>query len=257
MLTLYLACLIFGGVLLTISLFAGGDADSDMDHSLDAHGDVGGDAALDAQADFSADHSLDMHADADFEASGDFIAEHGMDVDVDMDGDLSADAALDAGHPAIVSVQGQGGDALTVHSAFEYLSFRNFVYTSTFFGMTGSALTWLSMPFGVTLASSIGMGLFAGYVGHRFMRYLRTSESGQALHVATLLGHQATVALPPTKDRKGKVRVATSGQIIEMLALIHEDSEANEIRQGEQVFIIALGNDVAYVDRADFLNSTQ
>lgn len=264
MLTLYLACLVFGGVLLAISLFTGGDTDSDMDHGLDAHGDFSSDAALDVHGDIAADHSLDMHAEADFAAeadvsgdAGDFAADQALEIHADTVGALPTDTHIDAHHPAIVSMQGGAvtGEAPTVHSAFEYLSFRNFVYTTTFFGLTGSLLTWLEMPFGVGLGSAIGMGIFAGYVGHRFMRYLRGSESGQALHVATLIGHSATVSLPPTKERKGKVRVVTSGQIVEMLALLHEDSEAEELRPNEQVFIVAMDKDVAYVDRADFLTT--
>lgn len=235
MLTLYLACLVFGGVLLAISLFSGGDSGSDMDHALDAHGD------------FSGDHALDAH-------TPDLIVEQAMEVHADMAGHLPADAHIDAAHPAVVSMHAASGEgAPTVHSAFEYFSFRNFVYTTTFFGLTGSVLTWLAMPGAVIFGSSIGMGIFAGYVGHRFMRYLRASESGQALHVATLIGHPATVSLPPSKQGKGKVRVENAGQIIEMLALLHEDSEAESLAPGERVFIVAIDKDVAYVDRADFL----
>ncbi|MBE0644021.1 MAG: hypothetical protein IH600_08065 [Bacteroidetes bacterium] len=273
MLTLYLACLVFGGVLLAISLFSGGDTDSDMDHGLDAHGDIGGDAALDVHGDIAADHALDMHAGADFaaeadldgdvdmggdaEASAEFIADQAMEIHADTAGALPTDTEIGAGHPAIVSMQHgvAPSEAPTVHSAFEYLSFRNFVYTTTFFGLTGSLLTWFEMPYGVALGSSIGMGFFAGYVGHRFMRYLRGSESGQALHVSTLIGHAATVALPPTKERKGKVRIVVGGQIVEMLALLHEDSEAEEVRPNEHVFIVAIDKDVAYVDRGDFLDN--
>ena len=236
MLTLYLACLVFGGVLLAISLFSGGDSGSDMDHSLDAHGDFAGDHSLDAQA-------------------SDLVVDQAMEVHADMAGHLPVDAHIDAAHPAIVSMEqgGAGEGAPTVHSAFEYFSFRNFVYTTTFFGLTGSVLTWLAMPSAVTLLSSVGMGIFAGYVGHRFMRYLRASESGEALHVATLIGHPATVSLPPSKQGKGKVRVENAGQIIEMLALLHEDSEAESLAPGERVFIVAIDRDVAYVDRADFI----
>ena len=262
MLTLYLACLVFGGVLLAISLFTGGDGDSDMDHSLEAHGDIGGDADigagdLDAHADFAADHSIDLQGDAD--APGEFAAEQALELHADTAGHLPTDASLDGDHPAIISLQdghAGGGDTPTVHSAAEYLSFRNFVYTTTFFGLTGSALTWLSMPSAVTLGSSIGMGLFAGYVGHRFMRYLRSSESGEGLHVASLLGHPATVVLPPAKDHKGKIRVTVSGQRVLMLALLHPDAddEAPELRPGQKVFIVAIDRDVAFVDRGDFLD---
>lgn len=244
MLTLYLACLVFGGVLLAITLFAGGDADSDMDHSLDAHGD------------FDAGHSLDVHTDA----SSDFAAEQAIEINADTVGHLPADATIDGDHPAIVSVEDAhgGGEAPTVHSAFEYLSFRNFIYSTTFFGLTGSALTLLAMPSAVTLGSSVGMGLFAGWVGHRFMRYLRSSESGESLHVSSLLGHQATIVFPPTKERKGKVRVTIAGQRVEMIALLHADAdpEAEALRPGEHVFIVAIDRSVAFVDRGDFLDTS-
>lgn len=256
MLTLYLACLVFGGILLTISLFAGGDADTDMDHSLDVHGDVDMDHSLDIHADM--DHSLDVHADV-----GDVVADVGMDAgdvgadvgDFDAgDADVPAEMTVDSDHPAVTSVQdaSAAGETSLLASAFQFFSFRNLIYMTTFFGMTGSVLTWLAMPYGVTLGSSLGMGLFAGVVGHRFMKYLRGSESGQAVHVHQLIGHKGTVSLPPTKTRKGKVRIVTGGNVIELIALLHEDSEAEELGCGEPIFILSLDKDVAYVDRADF-----
>lgn len=246
MLTLYLACLVFGGVLLTISLFTGGDTDSDMDHSADLNGDVDMDHSLDVHADV--DHSLDMHGDID--SAAELQAEFG-------DGDLPAEMTVDADHPAVAAVDdahggAQGGGALS--AAFEFFSFRNMVYMTTFFGMTGSVLTWLAMPFSLTLGSSIGMGLFAGVVGHRFMRYLRGSESGEALHISRLIGHAGRVTLPPSKTRRGKVRIEMAGQSVELLALLHADSAQEELRMGDRVFILALEKDVVLVDRGDFLD---
>lgn len=242
MLTLYLACLAFGGVLLTISLFAGGDADSDIDadHSLDMHGDV------------DVDHSLDVHSDIGGDAD---ISGTDIDTAGEVGGsDIPAEATVDADHPAVASVEdaGSAAHASPLAAAFEFFSFRNLVYMTTFFGLTGSVLTWLAMPFGLTLGSAIGMGLFAGVVGHRFMRYLRGSESGETVHVHQLIGHKGTVSLPPTKTRKGKVRIVTGGNVIELIALVHEDSAVEEIAYGEEIFILGLEMDVAYVDHADF-----
>ncbi|MCB2203902.1 hypothetical protein KQI65_04080 [bacterium] len=247
MLTLYLACLVFGGVLLTISLFAGGDADADVDHGMDLQGDVDMDHSIDLHGDVDMDHTLDLQGDVD--TAVDLQAEFG-------EGDLPADMTVDGGHPAVDTVQdiesgGHGTSALS--AAFEFFSFRNMVYMTTFFGLTGSVLSWLTMPFGLTLGSSIGMGLFAGVVGHRFMRYLKGSESGDALHIASLIGHVAVVTLPVTKFRRGKVRVEAAGQIVELLSLLHESSEADEVRPGDRVFILALEKDVVLVDKGDFL----
>ena len=86
------------------------------------------------------------------------------------------------------------------------------------------------------------------------MRYLRGSESGETLHIGKLIGHAGTVTLPPTKSRKGKVRIETSGQSVELLALLHQDSEQDELHPGDRVFILALEKDVVRIDRADFLD---
>ncbi|MDT8325700.1 MAG: hypothetical protein RRA94_16415 [Bacteroidota bacterium] len=248
MLTLYLACLVFGGVLLTISLFAGGDADTEVDHGMDMHGDADMDHALDVHGEVDMDHSLDVQADA--EVAAELQAEFG-------EGTLPAEMTVDTDHPAVTSVESADGDVQgpsALSAAFEFFSFRNMVYMTTFFGMTGSVLTWLSMPFGLTLGSSIGMGLFAGVVGHRFMRYLRGSESGEALHISKLIGHAGRVTLPPSKTRKGKVRIERAGQSVELLALLHEDSTQEELRVNDRVFILALQKDVVLVDRGDFLD---
>jgi hypothetical protein len=69
MLTLYLACLLFGGILLAVSLFAGTDGDADLD--------------------------LDGNADLDFGADADFDGDVGGDADLDgsMDGEGLVEAA--------------------------------------------------------------------------------------------------------------------------------------------------------------------
>ncbi|MBR9978314.1 MAG: hypothetical protein KFH87_09515 [Bacteroidetes bacterium] len=231
MLTLYLACLVFGGVLLGISLMTGGDSSSDIDHSLEGSGGV------------------------DFEGQTELTADAAMEVHADTPGHLPESMEIDDAHPAVVSVDTDMADsgASMLHAASEFFSFRNIVYAMTFFGMTGSVLTWLATPFGLTLGASTGMGLFAATVGHRVMRYLRGSESGEVLHVATLVGHPAVVTLPPTKLRKGKVRVTHAGQVVELLALLHEDSESERIQPADRVFIVAISENIAYVDRADFL----
>ncbi|HOJ03241.1 MAG TPA: hypothetical protein PK916_04485 [Bacteroidota bacterium] len=233
MLTLYLACLISGGILLTISLFSGGDADSDMDHGLDAHADL--DHSLDAHADM--DHTLDAHADVD----------HALDAHVDAGHGDALTHTADVHHGDVAHASGG-----MMSAAFQFFSFRNIVYLTTFFGLTGSILTWMATPAALTLLSAIGMGGFAMFVGHKFMRYLKSSESGEAVHERSLIGHVGTVSLAPTKERKGKVRVSMNGQWMEMLALVHPDSARDEYRFGEHVLILDVEHNVAQVDEAPF-----
>jgi hypothetical protein len=222
MLTLYLACLISGAGLLAISLFTGGDGDADVDHSLDAHADL--DHTLDAPAD--ALHSIEAHG------GGDAITIVGdaqplpSDVGPAQHGELS--------------------------SAFQFFSFRNIVYLTTFFGLTGSVLTLLGTAGVVTLLSSFGMGAFAMMVGHKFMRYLKESESGQSIHAREFIGHIATVTLPPARNRFGKIRLTVGAHTIEFTAVVHPECRTDEFRTGDRVLILDMEKNVACIDEAEF-----
>jgi membrane protein implicated in regulation of membrane protease activity len=233
MLTLYLACLISGAILLVISMFSGGDGD--MDHGIEAHGDF--------------DHGLEAHGD---------IA-HSIEAQTDVAADADAGGAIEHATATHAVVQpghgdaGQAGSDGALAAAFQFFSFRNFVYLATFFGLTGSALTYLGTGTLLTLLSSIGMGGFAMTVGHKFMRYLKDTESGQSLHERDLVGHVGVVTLPPTKERKGKIRVSIGGQTLEFLAIVQADSAREEFRFGEQALILEFEHNVAEIDVADFL----
>lgn len=247
MLTLYLACLISGGILLMISMFSGGDADGDMDHGLDAHSDF--DHSLDAHAGF--DHSLEAHADISqgLDANGDIVssgAEGGLDHGVD------SHVPVHVGNNDVT----QSGDGGALAAAFQFFSFRNIVYLTTFFGLTGSLLTWLGTAAGVTLIGAAGMGAFAMIVGHKFMSYLKASESGQGFHERDFVGHVGTIALATSKEQKGKVRLSTGGQVIELLAQVHPDSERQAFRYGEHVLILDIEKNIALIDEADFADDS-
>jgi hypothetical protein len=56
MYTLYLVCLIFGGIFIAISIFAGGHGDMDVHGGLDIHGDV------DVHADLHGDTAAEFHS---------------------------------------------------------------------------------------------------------------------------------------------------------------------------------------------------
>jgi membrane protein implicated in regulation of membrane protease activity len=233
MLTLYLACLISGAILLVISMFSGGDAE--VDQGLDAHGDF--DHSLEAHGEIT--HSIEAHADAA--------------TDVDAVGTIGHSTATHVPAEAGHGDTGHTGNDGALAAAFQFFSFRNMVYLTTFFGLTGSALTWLGTGTLVTLLSSIGMGGFAMTVGHKFMRYLKDTESGQSLHEHDLVGHVGVVTLPPTKQRKGKIRVTIGGQTLELLAIVQEDSVREEFRFGEHALILEFEKNIAEIDEADFI----
>ena len=186
--TVYLLCLVFGGLFLAVSIFAGTEADADF--------------ALNA------------------------------DADIDMDADVA----------------GEG-----VTSAIQYLSFRNIIFFVTFFGMTGTILSKLDMPFPVTFGVATGLGLFASSLGHKVMAYLKQTESGQSVNMQDLEGLTARVTVDVTKTSRGKITLNSKDRIFQLLALVAEEASQDHFRFGEAVIVIRVENNTAYVAEADFI----
>ena len=141
-------------------------------------------------------------------------------------------------------------------AAFQFFSFRNIVYLTTFFGLTGSVLTWLGTAAGITLVTAGGMGAFAMMIGHKFMSYLKSSETGQGLHERDFVGHVGRITLSPTKARKGKIRLSVGGQMVELVSIIHPDSTREDFRYGEHALVLDIERNVALLDEADFADET-
>ncbi len=210
MLTLYIACLLFGGVLMLVSLFAGGDSSGD--------------------GDMVADH--DVHA----------LDSHGAD--------------MDSGHDVVTT--DHAGDHVHAHEhvsveAVKFLSFRNFVFFSGFFGLTGTALTLLAMPFLLTLVSSAGVGLLSAQVGYRFLRYLKRTESGQAIHLNELQGRTGRVLVGCSKQHPGKISLTAGGQVYQLVARASEDASRSSFKPGETVIISHIEQGIAYVIEGNLL----
>ena len=228
MLTLYIACLIFGGVLLLISAFGGGDSHADFDHSLDAHVDIG----------------------------------HPPDLSTEMIGDLEAQAELlpdihtDTGG-GIIPVEHDTSMAPVDHAAaveaVKFLSFRNAVFFTAFFGMTGTALTVIAVHALITLLSSVGMGLFAANIGYRLMRYLKATESGTAMQHASLRGRIAVVTIDIAPPAFGKIRIESGGQRHQFVAVAAAEAARSIFRTGETVIVSRIEQGIAYVIESDDL----
>lgn len=200
MFTLYLACLIFGGSLVAISILGG----------LDSH-----------DADFQAD--MDVHADVD--------VEHG---------DLSG-----------VDDHGMGGHGMAEVARF--MSFRSLVFFTAFFGLTGSALTWTESPFVVTLLASLGMGGAAAAGIQKTLDYLKRTESGQIKNLRDIEGSKATVIVGLSRGKRGKIRVATTEQFLQLLATVAEESRKSEFLPGDVVTIVRVEKDLAQISEESFI----
>lgn len=216
MFELYLFFLIFGGGLLGFSLLGGGDGGDSGDAHL--HLDANTDSGTDVGHSIELTHSADIHTDIQSTSGADSHAIQHSD----------------------------GADSV------KFLSLRNGIYFSAFFGLTGTALELLAINFVFTLVSAISMGTFAAYFGYRLMKYLKSSESGEMMNIGNLEGRVAIVTLPIHKGRKGKIQINFKGQTEEIAAEIADASDRTEFKFREEVLIYEIRNNIAFVIEHEF-----
>ncbi len=214
MFIVYLACLIFGGILVLFSLLSGGHS-NDMDtHSIDSH-DI--------------DHQIgDSH-------SGEISTDNHH---VEINKEFSA-KSLGYDNSSILSEIGK------------VFNFRNILYFITFFGLSGTLGSFLDFGSILTFLSSTLIGSLAAGFGYSFMKYLRKSESGEGLEISSLQGHNGVAALPITKYRKGKVIIESYGSTNEIIARLNPASDVEEIKKGDKIVIIEFENKIAIIDKFD------
>jgi membrane protein implicated in regulation of membrane protease activity len=214
---LYLACLIFGGALLLVSLLGGGDHEShtDFHHSLGSGG----------------------HSDA-------YTA---------LDTDTGDSIELQTGHGStgnITDVHSHSDAA----DAVKFISFRNIVYFLAFFGLTGTVMDFFPMPGFLTFLSSIGIGGIASEAGYQFMKYLKQSESGETINISDLKGRKAKVLVGMSKSRKGTIQVELGSSTLKLIARVSDVSEEDAFKPGDEVLIIDSSNNLLYVVSNDLSN---
>ncbi len=181
------------------------------------------------------DQSTDVHGHLDLHT------ETGHSLDIHSDSSLSH---IDVQHTEIS--KNDTADSVKL------VSFRNIVYFTAFFGLTGTVLSYLSfIPF-ITFLSSIAMGGFAGWFGYKLMKYLAESESGQSLDLSELIGKQAIVTININKNGRGKVQTQCKGQSIELSAVIDESTDIEQFKMREKVLITDIKSNTAYIVSADF-----
>lgn len=164
----------------------------------------------------------------------------------DHSGDVAHDASFegDAHH---IDVEGSGLFA----EAAKFFSFRNIIFFLSFFGLTGTVLTWLDMNSLVTLISSLAMGTFSGAMGYALMKYIRNTESGASLALSDMKGRIGRVVLTASKSKRGKVLISTPMGTRELTAIVSEISETDEINRGETVLIIDIADNNAIITKSD------
>lgn len=215
MFTLYLACLIFGGILLGASLFSFGGSE----HSGADGGDLSHDGDFSSDNDFGHDSQIDSHSD---------IATH------------------DTSH----NLENISKSSLSSEAA-QFFSIRNLVFFITFFGLTGSVFSWIGIGGVLAFLSSLGIGSFSYIFAYGLMKYLRNSESGQEIQTRELIGKTGVAGFPFSKLHKGKAVIYIGSYSREFTVVLSESSEFEIIKQREKILVIDIVDNCLIVDKLE------
>ena len=209
MLTLYLTCLIGGGVFVALSVFSG----------------------IDKDVDFGGEHEFDSEL-------GDLDADS-VDFDAVSDADVSD---LGHGHVADLGHGIEGGRSVrSKRTWLPFLSFRFWTFGSAFFGLTGTVLTTMSLsvePISLALSSAVGVGV--GTVSAWVLRALRKPVGQRRMRAADLTGASGELLLSLKADGMSKVRLQGAGGVHELIAVA---AEGQEIPKGTRVVVLGLDDE--------------
>jgi hypothetical protein len=161
-----------------------------------------------------------------------------MLLGADADADVSADLDFDDG-----SVDGVDGAGSILSSI---LSFRTIVFALAFFGVTGLLLPLVGAGAGVTLAAAVGMGVFAGVINDRILRYVRRTSGGSGVTDLKLAGSPATVTLPVARGRRGRVSIEVGDRMVSLVAEPFKDG-TDTFASGSTVVVVEVREGIARI----------
>lgn len=117
-----------------------------------------------------------------------------------------------------------------------FLSLRFWTFTLAFFGLMGLAVRLLvPVSFVVELGAALLVGLLSGYSVSWAVRKLQVTSVNSSIPDRELLGREATVLLPVSGEKPGKVRLLVGTRQIDLLA---NSDESSTIDVGEQVVVV-------------------
>jgi membrane protein implicated in regulation of membrane protease activity len=127
------------------------------------------------------------------------------------------------------------------------LSLRFWTFGLAAFGLSGTALSLLSVPSGLVLALALMLGLSSGWSAARFFSALHRDQVSGATALERFVGEEGRVLLAVRADHAGKIAVNALGERVEMLARTRDELE---LEPGSAVIIVSVGSDgVADVSR--------
>jgi membrane protein implicated in regulation of membrane protease activity len=168
-----------------------------------------------------------------------FILFAGDDGGGEVDLDIDIDADVEIGAEPASSL------------AADLLSIRSLAFFLSFFGITGLVLGWLDVNGVLTLLAAAALGVFALWLNHILMRFIRTSSVSTELSDRVLEGMPGRVVVPVAPGRRGKISLDVQGQIIYLIARPYRGGSFDV---GTQVVVVEVDRGAALVASLEELN---
>lgn len=161
--------------------------------------------------------------------------------------------ALVAGAPLLVwfafaggDSEGIAGDADADTGVFSIVPLSTVALASTFFGLTGLLTQWIGAGAFIALLSAVGVAAVASVLNSVAFAWLRRTESSSDISDREIEGVIASVALPVSRNHRGRIVLEVGGARTQMTASPVDDSE---IETGAQVIVVGVKHGVALVTR--------
>lgn len=144
-----------------------------------------------------------------------------------------------------VHVDAEGIDVIV--GAFR--SIRFWTFFTTFFGLTGVALSGLQLIDSSILTTlvAVGMGVFAGYAAVLAFRTMDRKESNSMAAEGDFVGKTGRLLVGVAPGNLGKIRVQVKGATVDLLA----KSDDETIGVGDEAIIIEMDGTIARVAIVD------
>ncbi len=175
---------------------------------------------------------LSVHA-AALVFGGVFVVASALGFDKDHDAAVHAEAEVgvhDHANDPPGEALGEAGALLAT-----FLTFRFWTFALASFGLAGTLMSVLQVSAWVSLPTSIVAGLGIGFAVATLFRLANKRQVGTIADVQQLLGREATVLLPITAEKPGKIRVTHDGQALDLLA---RTRDAHHFGRGERVLVV-------------------
>ncbi len=178
----------------------------------------------------------DADADVEFDVDTDFDTDFEVDFDADLDADFDGDVHI-----------GGGGDISAGPGFIDLFSLRALFLFAAFFGLTGSALTWIDMNSALTAIFAISIGLIAGLGGNYIIKKYGYAEVSSDVTTHELKGKTGKVLLPFSGNEKGKIRLVVKGMEVRLIAQSLDDASSEVFQQGDEIVVVRTENGIAEV----------